>query len=189
MEDKNDTPPAAVLTTLDLETRLQYLEVQNEGLKRVGALALALLLILGGLFVFQVWNDLKGIATGGVVFHDENKNSKVAMTVNSNGALALVPINQLGYAPQLEPVGGDFNGLGIYDSTGKLRIILGTNADDQPVVGIFGNDGKMVWSPLPQLPAGAATPGAKSKAPGATPSASPTASVTPKATSTPLTAP
>lgn len=188
MEENNEKPIAAAEPTpSDLETRLQYLEAQNEGLKRVGALALALLLILGGLFVFQVWNDLKGIATGGLVLHDENKNSKVAMTVNSNGALALVPINQLGYAPPLEQVGGEFNGLGIYDSSGKLRIVLGTNIDDQPVVGIFGNDGKMVWSPLPQLPSGQppkAAPNPGAKAPGATPTAA-----APKTTATPVTAP
>ena len=164
-------PPAEAEEPKDIESRIAYLEAQNEGLKRVGALALVLVFILGGLFVYQVWNDLKGLATGGIVLHDDNKNGRVALTVSPQGSLAVVPINQLGGAPPLEQAQGDYSGIGIYDSIGRLRIILGVTPDDQPIVGVFGSDGKIQWGPV--LPRAAAPVPGKTPGPG-TPRVSPT---------------
>ena len=179
-DSEGQSPVAA---TGDLEARIQYLEAQNEGIKRVGALGLVLLLIIGGLFVFQVWTDLKGIATGGLVLHDDSRQGRVALTVPPQGGLALVPIDALRGAPGLKSVDGPpIEGLSIYDASGQLRIVIGT-CQDQPVMGIFNTDGRVIWSALPlekpRTRKGTPTPSPRVS------TASPSATVSPSATASP----
>ena len=182
----NPTETSGDAPAQDLESRIAYLEAQNEGLKRVGGLALVLLLLTGGLFAYQVRNDLKGIATRGVVLHDERDVARFAVTVSPQGSLGVVPINPLGGAPQMMPMQGDMHGITVYDSQGRPRIVFGLTPEDQPVVGILGPDGQPVWTPAggprpaqapPKGPAASATPAAPAASPSKAPTpASPTAS-------------
>lgn len=148
-----------------VEARLAYLEEQNAGLKRVGMLGLLLVLMLGGIVVYQAWADLSGVTTTGIVFQDERPRQ--ALVTSTGGHLALVPALPLGTLPQLEQYKDiDFQGLGIYDSKGRMRIMLGVNSQDQPVVGVIGEKGETVWSPIQVQ---AAPPPATSTTPGAPP--------------------
>ncbi len=145
------------MTETTVESRLAYLEEQNAGLKRVGMLGLLLVLILGGIVVYQAWADLSGVTTTGIVFQDDRPRN--ALLTSSGGHLALVPALPLGTLPELEQYKQmDFQGLGIYDSKGRVRILLGVNSSDQPVVGVIGDKGETVWSPLP-MQAAPPTPG------------------------------
>lgn len=132
----------------DLESRLAYLESQNEGLKRVGLLGLLLVLILGGIVVYQAWADLSGVTTTGIVFQDE-RQPRNALLTSTAGHLALVPALPLGTLPELQSYNDmDFQGLGIYDSKGRVRILLGVNSQDVPMIGVIGEKGETVWTPL-----------------------------------------
>lgn len=154
---------------MDIEARVAYLEEQNAGLKRVGLLGLLLVLILGGVVVYQAWADLGGITTTGIVFQDDRPRS--ALVTTASGHLALVPALPLGTLPELEQRQGlDFQGLGIYDTKGRVRFLLGVNSLDQPVVGIIGEKGETLWTPLQmQQAAPPATPGAPATPPAAPP--------------------
>ena len=180
-----------------LVARVDHLESQNEGLKRVGALGLLLVLILGGIVVHQTWSDLAGISTGGVALHDSEHDAKAAFTV-SGDHVALVPTNLMGALPALESTTGlDLKGLGIYDSQGNLRIVLGVDSNDNPKVAILDPSGRAIWVPIPNVPlqknaakprtpADSQTPGAPKPAQAAPPTPGLTsAPATPAPTSTP----
>jgi hypothetical protein len=167
-----------------LEDRIGYLEEQNAGLKRVGGLALALVLLIGGLFVSQVWKDLRGLASGGLVLLNNERREVAALTVTPRGNVAIVPVN-FGGTPSLQLDHIPFNGIGIYDSQGRLRLLFGTTPDgDKAVVGCLNDAGQPIWTPLADLKAGkpqaAGTPlpGVK---PGATATAAPSATPAPVA--------
>ena len=179
-----------------LEDRIGHLEEQNAGLKRVGGLALALILLIGGLFVSQVWKDLRGLASGGLVFLNNERREVAALTVTPRGNVAVVPVN-FGGTPSLQLDHLPFNGIGIYDSQGRLRLLFGTTPDgDKAVVGCLNDAGQPIWTPLADLKAPAATPGQPAPgpkpvpAPSGTPAAlpatpSPVPALTPAASGTP----
>ncbi len=145
MSESNDTSHKA------LEDRISYLEEQNAGLKRVGGLALALILLIGGLFVSQVWKDLRGLASGGLVFLNNERREVAALTVTPRGNVAVVPVN-FGGTPSLQLDHLPFNGIGIYDSQGRLRLLFGTTPDgDKAVVGCLNDAGQPIWTPLADL--------------------------------------
>lgn len=142
-----------------LEDRINYLEEQNAGLKRVGGLALALILLIGGLFVSQVWKDLRGLASGGLVLLNNERREVAALTVTPRGNVAVVPVN-FGGTPSLQLDHLPFNGIGIYDSQGRLRLLFGTTPDgDKAVVGCLNDAGQPIWTPLADLKAPAVAPG------------------------------
>lgn len=132
-----------------LEDRVEYLEAQNAGLKRVGLLALLLLLIVGGLLVYNSYAQLGGIVTRGIVFRDGHV-SRYALNMAPNGHLAYVPFDFTGRLPRINfPQAGNLRGMGFYDSKGQLRVAIGTNVDDKPVLALLGPHGKVLWSALP----------------------------------------
>ena len=144
--------------TTSFESRIAYLESQNEGLKRVGLLGLLLVLVLGGIVVYQAWADLGGVTTTGIVFQD-GRQTRAALVTTSGGHLALVPAGPLGNLPSLNtPPSMDFQGLAIYDSQGRVRILMGVTSADQPVVGVIGENGQTIWTPLQVPKSGSAPP-------------------------------
>jgi hypothetical protein len=178
-------------TLAQLVARVDHLESQNEGLKRVGALGLLLVLVLGGIVVHQTWADLSGISTGGVTLHDSDHEIKSALTLNGDH-VAVVPTNLMGTLPSLQSTQGlDLKGLGVYDSQGFLRIVIGVDSNDNPKFAVLDTSGRAVWVAKPNVPpapkGAAAKPGAAgAPAPGATPAATPPAPVaTPPAPSSP----
>lgn len=131
-----------------LEERIEYLEGQNEGLKRVGLLGLILLLVIGGLLIQNVYADMSGITTGGIVFREGDTN-RYALVMAPGGHLAYVPFDFAGNLPQIDArPAGDLRGLAFYDSKGVLRVMLGTTADDRPVLAVLNPDGTLQWTPL-----------------------------------------
>ena len=153
-ETTAETPAPA----LDMEARVAYLEAQNEGLKRSGLLGLLLVFVMGAVVVYQAWADLSGITTTGVVFQD-SRQPRSALLTSATGHLALVPALPLGTLPQLQTYKDmDFQGLGIYDSQGRVRILLGVDGHDQPVVGVISENGQTSWSPLPKAAQGNSSP-------------------------------
>lgn len=156
-------------TKQTLEERIEYLEGQNEGLKRVGLLGLILIFIVGGLLIQNVYADMSGITTGGVVFREGDAN-RYALVMAPGGHLAYIPFDFTGNLPQLDPrPAGDLRGLAFYDSKGALRVMLGTTADDRPVLAVVNPDGTVQWTPLDAPAAAEEPPSAETPTPTPTP--------------------
>ncbi|MBI3927446.1 MAG: hypothetical protein HY319_18050 [Armatimonadetes bacterium] len=171
-----------------IEERLSYLEEQNDGLKRVGRAALVLLLVLGAILVYEVWAPMSGITTRGLVLRDEADAQRAAVLIGPGGHVALVPADLQGRLPQLQSDANvGLQGLGVYDTKGRLRMLIGVTGEDEPVLAVVGPEGQLTWTPLkaaakPQAPGGAApmTPPAAPGAPeAATPPQAPVATPTP----------
>ncbi len=154
----------------DINERLEYLEAQNEGLKRVGLLGLILVFILGGIVVYQSYADLNNVTTRGMVFLDE---SRLHSTLFPHGEahLAMVPFNPNEQLPNVQgEVVKGLRGLCVYDTKGFPRVAIGVDGLDNPVVMVFNQDGSIQYSAVD---------------PPENPDSQPTATPTPAATPTP----
>ncbi len=130
----------------DLIERVEYLEAQNHALKRVGAIGLVLLFVVGACLVYQTWAELGAVVTQGLVLNDAS-GARYAMTVTPQGGLGLVTYR----GGQLAPLGRtaeDVNGLVLHDSQGRSRIVIGMSSDDQARLAIYDENGRMVWQAL-----------------------------------------
>lgn len=171
----------------DLIERVEYLEAQNHALKRVGAIGLVLLFVVGACLVYQTWAELGAVVTQGLVLNDAS-GARYGMTVTPQGGLGLVNYR----AGQLAPLGRtaeDVNGLVLHDSQGRSRIVIGMSSDDQARLAIYDENGRLVWqaldlrmaAPPPTAPVASPSPASPSPSPatgvaspGPKPSAKPT---------------
>lgn len=163
---ESDSEPSKPMT---IEERLAYLEEQNEGLKTVGKLLLALSIITAGLLAWTQMNQRTGIFSESVVYESAGQ-AKAAITSNSGNHLALLSFDQMGILPTEPQFGavGELQGLVLYDRDGKPRLVLGINDRNESVLDVFSAEGKRVFSAVPVT---AAASGAK-PADGATPAPS-----------------
>ncbi|MCE7869206.1 hypothetical protein DYH09_02380 [bacterium CPR1] len=156
----------------DLIERVEYLEAQNHALKRVGAIGLVLLFVVGACLVYQTWAELGAVVTQGLVLNDSS-GPRYGMTVTPQGGLGLVTYRG-GQLAVLGRTAEDLNGLVLYDSQGRSRIVIGLSPDDQARLAIYDENGRVVWQALDLRTA--APPPAASPSPAA-PSPSPATGV------------
>jgi hypothetical protein len=164
-------------TPMTIEERLAYLEEQNEGLKKVGKLLLALCLLTAGLLVYTQNNLRKSVHSEAVILGG-NAPRAALTTSNDNGHLAYLFFDHLGIIPP-EPKFGAvpfLDGFVIYDRQGNPRIVIGVNDKNEAVMDVVAADGRVEFSARPRsaAPAEGATPGASGAAPVAGASPAPT---------------
>lgn len=170
-------------TPMTIEERLAYLEEQNEGLKKVGKLLLALCLLTAGLLVYTQTGQRRAVHSESLLLGGDTP--RAALTTSNNGHLAYLFYDHLGILPP-EPKFSAIpylDGFAIYDRMGNPRIVIGINDKDEAILDLVAPDGRVEFSarprtaPAPGAPApGAPAPGAS--APGA-PAAAPPANPTP----------
>ncbi len=140
----------------ELVARIEHLEAQNYGLKRVGVIALVLLFIVGASLVYQTWAELGAVVTQGIILNDA-RGARYGFTVTPQGSVGVLTyrggsLSELKGSP--EPV----QGLVFYDSMGRPRIALGIGEGDQPRVVVYNENGQRVWQAVDLAPAPAASP-------------------------------
>lgn len=164
-----ETEAAPTAAPASLEERVAYLEAQNEGLKRVGGLGLALVLLLGALLVYQTYSDLNMTSTRGITLLNNNNELTMAVTSDTGGRTQFIPA-RFGVLPNgTEDPPPNFEGYTFYDTQGKPRFMVGQNKDTQETVFVvldpvrgaafdpFQNTKSAAGARAPQ-PAGSATP-------------------------------
>ena len=138
----------------DINERLEYLEAQNEGLKRVGLLGLILVFILGSIVVYQSYADLSNVTTRGLVFLDESGFIPPCFPM-ARPIWRWFPFNP---NEQLPNVKGDvvegLRGMCVYDTKGHPRVAIGVDGLDNPVIMVFNQDGSIHFSAteIPEAP-------------------------------------
>lgn len=164
---------------MTIEERLAYLEEQNEGLKSVGKLLLALCLVTAGLLAWTQVKERTAVHSESLILGSDTPRG--ALTTAPNGHLAFLFYDQLGIIPP-EPKFGAvpyLDGFVIYDKQGKPRIVVGVNDKDEAVLDVVGPDGKVQFSARPRTASAGASPSGQAPAPGATPGAPQPAPATP----------
>ena len=169
--------------TPSIEERLEYLEDQNEGLKRVGLLLVVLVILMGVTMIYQSNSASQALRSDGLIFSQEGR-SRSALTTMPNGHVGMVFFDQnenISAPAQFESV-PYLDGLVIYDHKGVPRILLGLDENENPILAAIGKDGRTLFSaidpalyqagrPASQQPQPAASPApASSPEPVATPS-------------------
>ena len=159
---------------MTIEERLAYLEEQNEGLKTVGKLLMALSLITAGLLVWSQMNQRSTVFSESMVYENLGQQ-KYTITANTGNHLAFIPFDQMGILPaepQFAAV-GDLQGVVLYDRDGKPRVVMGINSRNESILDVLGPDGRRQFAAVPTAPPapGASAPGsaptpAKAPAPG-----------------------
>lgn len=179
MSDESNSPTidSATDRPMTIEERLAYLEEQNEGLKTVGKLLLALSVITAGLLAWTQMNQRSGIFSESTIYESDGI-AKAAITSNLGNHLALLSFDPMGILPtdpQFGAVGG-LQGLVLYDRDGKPRVVIGINDRNESVLDVLGPDGARLFSAVPttQAPPAAEPLNTQStpRAPGAAPSTS-----------------
>lgn len=155
--------------SMTVEERLAYLEEQNEGLKSVGKLLMALCLITAGLLAWTQIKERSAVHSESLILGSDTPRG--ALTTSPNGHLALLFYDQLGIIPP-EPKFDAIpylDGFVLYDKQGNPRIVIGVNDKDEAVLDVVAPDGRVQFSAVPRTrPQGSApAPGAKPGAPGA----------------------
>lgn len=171
-----ETDSAPDVKALTLEERIAYLEAQNEGLKRVGGLALVLLLLLGGLFVHQTHSDMKSVSSQGYTVLDQGNLLVGAITPDAQGRIQFL---QARYGELRSPaeLPQGFSGFAFYDLDGRPRLLLGEDANRNSVFLVTDPERGVAFDPFAKVPPKASSPAgappiSPSPAP-ATPGASP----------------
>ncbi len=165
-EETNQPEPDKPMT---IEERLAYLEEQNEGLKTVGKLLMALSLVTAGLLVWSQMNQRATVFSESMVYENLGQ-PKVTLTANTGNHVALIPFDKMGILPA-EPrfaTVGDLQGVVLYDSDGKPRVVMGVNGRNEAVLDVLGPDGQRQFAAVPTAPP-APAPGNAPQAPSATP--------------------
>lgn len=173
-----DAPAIDPRTTWTLQQRIEHLEAQNDGLKRVGGLGLALVLLLGVLLVQQVYSDLRSTSTKAItLLKTDTSELAVAITPDNKGRLQVLPA-KFGVLNPPQPLPEKFNGSAFYDSAGKLRMVIGEEGDGSTVFAVFDPVRGLVYHPLDDLKPGSGLPPAPPAAPAA-PGGKPAPATTP----------
>ena len=140
---------------LKIEERVDFLESQNEALKRSGFLLVVLVLLMGATMIYQSRVSADGLTTGGLVLTNQGR-SRSALLPMPNGHLGMMFYNFSGDLPPAQYEALPYlDGFAIYDRAGRPRIILGIDEEDNPIMAVTGTDGKTLFSatPRPQIPA------------------------------------
>jgi hypothetical protein len=161
------TPPAEEqAASLSLEERVAFLEAQNEGLKRVGALGLALTLLLGVLLVHQTYSNLGATSTRSITLLNDANELSAALTSDRQGRTQYLQA-RYGVLPNgTEDPPGDFEGVTFYDPAGKPRLMLGQTRETQETVFLVLDPTRgLAFNPFENAkpaprPGGTPTPGA-----------------------------
>ncbi len=151
MSDETSQPELEKPMTI--EERLAYLEEQNEGLKTVGKLLMALSLITAGLLVWSQMNLRSTVFSESMVYENLGQQ-KLTITANTGSHLAFIPFDQLGILPaepQFATV-GDLQGVVLYDRDGKPRVVMGVNGRNETVLDVLGPDGRRQFAAAPTTP-------------------------------------
>lgn len=155
----------------ELVTRIEHLEAQNYGLKRVGVIALALLFIVGGCLVWQTWAELGAVVTQGVILNDA-QGPRYGLTVTPQGAIGVLGYRG-GALPGLSGSPEVVQGMVFYDSQGRPRILMGIGEGDQPRLAVYNDAGQRVWQAVDLAAPPQAAPPQAAPSPSASPSAAP----------------
>lgn len=165
----------------ELVARIEHLEAQNYGLKRVGIISLVLLFIVGASLVYQTWAELGAVVTQGIVLND-SQGARYGLVVNPQGSMGVLTYRNGTIAP-LQATPEAVQGFVVYDSQGRARIALGIGTGDQPRLAVYDEEGKPVWQAVDLKEA--SPPPAASPSPAATPSPEGSASPGPKPSAKP----
>lgn len=134
---------------LSLEERIEFLEAQNEGLKRSGVLLLALTLLIGVMLVVTSRSQTSSVQTENLVMTNES-NPRLALTPMPSGHLGMVFFDDLGLLPTAinHAVIPPLDGIVMYDRAGNPRIIMGIGQQNEPVFAIVDATGKPVFEAI-----------------------------------------
>ena len=163
MDEAN--PEAAPAAPQTLDERVAYLEAQNEGLKRVGLLGLLLVLLLGGIIVYQTYGDLSSTTTRGLTLLNDKDQMSGAVTVDRQGRMLFLQASY-GVMAAAGDLPADFRGFTFFDAEGRPRVLMGEDKDkhtifmvNDPVRGLLFDPFEKV-KPAVKPPVATPTPGA-----------------------------
>lgn len=156
--------------TPSIEERLEFLEDQNEGLKRVGLLLVILVVLMGVGMIVQSRNAAESIKTGGVIFTNEGA-SRTALTTMPTGHLGMVQFdaNETISAEMNSQAVPPMDGMVMYDRAGNPRLMLGIDDQGNPFLILTGKDGRPFFSALDPSVAKAVNEAQAGQQPAATP--------------------
>ena len=164
-----------------VEDRLAFLESQNEALKRSGLLLLILVLIMGGSMIYQSSSSKVAVETQGLILSGMGDKPRAAFTTMPNGHLGMLFYDTVGRLPESAQYGSIpyLDGFAMYDRTGRPRIVIGMDANDNPKLDVLDAEGNLQFTAVEPAKAPTDQP-----APDATPSigATPTPGATPAST-------
>jgi hypothetical protein len=164
--EEESTPPPKPMT---LEERVAFLEAQNEGLKRVGGLALVLVLMLGAIVVHQNYSDLRGTTTRGLTLLNDRDELSSAITVDPDGRTQFLQARYGSMAGAIALPKG-FTGYAFYDTDGLPRVLIGENEQKHTVFQVIDPVRNTTFSPFKELKTASPGPGASATpAPNKTP--------------------
>jgi len=180
------------MSDASVEERIQFLEEQNEGLKRSGILLLVLVFVMGATMIYDNFARAKVTETEGLIINTAAGKPRGALSAMPTGHLGMLFYDYEGKLPESVQYASIpyLDGFAIYDRNGRPRILLGMDDKDNPIVAVVSPEGKTLFSAVPPAVGEAAQPGGQPGAmpiPAATPAAGapPAAAATPVATPTP----
>lgn len=158
-----------------LEERIQYLEDQNEALKRSGLLLVILVLVMGAVLIYDTKKRAETIQTDGLILSNQGK-ARGAITPMPTGHLGMLFFNHEGKLPENVQYASIpyLDGFAVYDRNGRPRILIGMDDKDNPIMAVVSPEGKTIFSAIPR------DTGTETSSP-----EQPAASPTPQATATP----
>lgn len=159
-----------------LEQRLEFLEDQNEALKRSGLLLVILVILLGVTMILQSRSAARAVTTEGLILSTTSGKPHAALTTLPNGHLGFTFFDSVGQLPkQLQYSSIPYlDGFAIYDRSGRPRILIGLDDKENPMMATVSADGKVLFSTAPPSSAASQkTPPPSQPQPGATPAATP----------------
>lgn len=163
---------------MTIEERLAYLEEQNEGLKKVGKMLLALSLLTAGLLVWTQMGQRSAVYSEALIL-GSGDTPRAALTTTQTNHLAWLFYDHMGILPPNPKFGAIpfLDGFAIYDRQGNPRVVIGINDKDQAVVDVLSAEGKVVFAANPNAaaPAAGGTPPAAPSAPAASTTPAPSA--------------
>lgn len=130
---------------MTIEERLLYLEEQNEGLKRVGKMLLALCLLTAGLLVWTQVGQRSSLYSEAMIF-GTGDTPRGTLTTTPNNHLAFLFYDQFGILPPSPKFGSipHLDGFAIYDRQGNPRIVVGVTDQNQAVLDVLDAQGNVV---------------------------------------------
>ncbi len=149
--DSETAEPTSSAPPLSVEERIAFLEAQNEGMKRVGGLALVLILILGGIVVHNAYTDLQTVSTRGLVLMNDDNQLTAAWSADRQGRVMLLRGNYGMLTPH-EPLPDDFQGVAFYDSSGRPRLLVGEDRERRTVFTVLDPERKVAFNPFEGMP-------------------------------------
>jgi hypothetical protein len=142
---------------LSLEERVAYLEAQNQGLKRVGGLALLLLLIVGGLLVNKNQSDFTGSVSRNYTLVKDDNEVSAALTSDAQGRVQFVQA-KYGTMAGMQELPPGFQGYAFYDTAGQPLVLIGKNQAQETVFLVVDVNRQLTFNPFQGAPSAPATP-------------------------------